>query len=58
MARDIFLSVGRGARWSRVIAGSALIVSGLVLATAIVLWIHYGTTVFFQMLAAGFAACF
>ena len=25
---------------------------------ALALWFHYGTTVFFEMIAAGFAACF
>jgi hypothetical protein len=28
------------------------------LATAVWLWASYGTTVFFEMLAAGIAACF
>ncbi len=40
----------------------ALVVVGiaaLVLAGgAAVLWVHYGTTVFFQTIAAGLAACF
>jgi hypothetical protein len=25
---------------------------------ALVLWFHYGTTVFFEMIASGIAACF
>jgi hypothetical protein len=29
-----------------------------VLLAALVLWFHYGTTVFFEMLASGIAACF
>lgn len=33
-------------------------VAGFALAGAGVLWLHYGTAVFFQMLAAGLAACF
>jgi len=37
--------------------GLAALVTILVLA-ALVLWFHYGTTVFFEMIAAGFAACF
>jgi len=41
----------------------ALLWGGIALATAVlfatsVLWFHYGTTVFFEMIAAGFAACF
>jgi hypothetical protein len=34
------------------------ITAGIVLAGAGVLWLHYGTAVFFQILAAGLAACF
>jgi hypothetical protein len=29
-----------------------------ILAGALVLWFHYGTAVFFEMIASGFAACF
>jgi hypothetical protein len=28
------------------------------LVAALVLWVHYGTAVFFEMVAAGFNACF
>lgn len=31
---------------------------GLILAGALLLWAHYGTAVFFEMVAAGIAACF
>jgi hypothetical protein len=31
---------------------------GLLLAAAVALWFHYGTTVFFETIAAGFANCF
>ena len=30
----------------------------ILLLAALALWFHYGTTVFFEMIAAGFAACF
>jgi hypothetical protein len=30
----------------------------VVLLATFALWLHYGTTVFFEMIAAGFAACF
>jgi hypothetical protein len=30
----------------------------IVLLASLALWFHYGTTVFFEMIAAGFAACF
>ncbi len=32
--------------------GAALLLGGLVL------WVHYGTAVFFEMIASGIAACF
>jgi hypothetical protein len=32
--------------------------SGLLLAAALALWLHYGTAVFFETIAAGFASCF
>jgi hypothetical protein len=31
---------------------------GALTAAAALLWVHYGSTVFFEMLAAGFASCF
>jgi hypothetical protein len=40
-----------------IIAGSAGLVAAILLG-AIVLWIHYGTAVFFEMIASGIAACF
>jgi hypothetical protein len=39
-----------------VIGGAALGV--LLLLAAAILWLHYGSTVFFEMIASGFAACF
>ena len=38
-------------------AGS-LAVGLLVMLGALSLWFHYGTTVFFEMIAAGISACF
>lgn len=46
------------ARLRTVLLASVLGVIGFALATAVGLWMHYGTTVFFQVLAAGIAACF
>jgi hypothetical protein len=37
---------------------TALVVAGLMLAAAGMLWMRYGTDVFFQTLASGLAACF
>ncbi len=33
-------------------------VVGLVLAGTVALWAHYGTAVFFEIIRAGFVACF
>jgi hypothetical protein len=40
-----------------IVAGSAVLVAAILLG-ATVLWIHYGTAVFFEMIASGIAACF
>ena len=40
-----------------IIAGSAVLVAAILLGAA-VLWIRYGTAVFFEMIASGIAACF
>jgi hypothetical protein len=37
--------------------GGAALATIILLAT-LALWFHYGTAVFFEMIAAGFAACF
>ena len=47
--------------WRRL--GPALAASGaglgvIILLAALVLWLHYGTAVFFEMIASGIAACF
>jgi hypothetical protein len=44
-------------------AGPAIVVAGagfgvVMLLAALVLWFHYGTAVFFEMIASGIAACF
>ena len=33
-------------------------VVGVLVAASVALWAHYGTAVFFEMIRAGFAACF
>jgi hypothetical protein len=38
------------------LGGTAL--ATIALLATFVLWFHYGTAVFFEMIAAGFAACF
>ena len=32
--------------------------AALALAVSVLLWAHYGTTIFFETIRAGFAACF
>jgi hypothetical protein len=44
-------------------AGAVAAITGAVLGAALLLgalmlWFHYGTTVFFETIASGFAACF
>ena len=33
-------------------------ICGLIVAGTLALWVHYGTAVFFEMIRAGFIACF
>jgi hypothetical protein len=33
-------------------------VAGVLMAATLALWAHYGTAVFFEIIAAGLAACF
>jgi len=40
-----------------VVAGAGLAAAALLLG-ALALWYHYGTAVFFEMIASGIAACF
>ena len=42
---------------SAIVIGSAAL-GAMVLAGALALWFHYGTTVFFEMIASGISACF
>ncbi len=34
------------------------VVGGLLVAATVVMWAHYGTAVFYEMVVAGFSACF
>jgi hypothetical protein len=40
-----------------IVAGGAIL-GAIVLLGALALWFHYGTAVFFEMIASGIAACF
>lgn len=33
-------------------------IAGILAAAAVLLWTHYGTTVFFELVRTGWAACF
>jgi len=46
------------ARAASVIVWSAAVLGVLAVIAASALWIYYGTAVFFEMIAAGIAACF
>ena len=46
------------ARAAPVIVWSAAALGVLAIIAAAALWIYYGTAVFFEMIAAGIAACF
>jgi hypothetical protein len=51
-------TLGPPSRLARgVVVGGVAFGIALVLAAA-VLWLHYGSAVFFEMIASGFAACF
>jgi hypothetical protein len=45
-----------GVATSMVVASAAVIGVALMIGAA-VLWVHYGTAVFFEMIASGIAAC-
>jgi membrane-associated phospholipid phosphatase len=32
--------------------------AGALMVAAVLLWVHYGSAVFFEMIVAGFASCF
>jgi hypothetical protein len=40
-----------------ILAGSVVLVAAILLSAA-VLWLHYGTAIFFEMITSGIAACF
>jgi hypothetical protein len=63
MAQPVFsqprlpgLSPSRGIG-SAIVAGAAVLGVALLLG-ALALWFHYGTAVFFEMIASGISACF
>ena len=58
-AQQELISAARpSSRAGTIIVWSAAALGGLAVLGAVVLWVHYGTAVFFEMIAAGIAACF
>jgi len=58
-ARQEMISATRpSSRAASVIVWSAAGLGGVILLGAVALWMHYGTAVFFEMIAAGISACF
>jgi hypothetical protein len=51
-------TVGPASRLARVVVVGGVVLGVALLLAAAVLWLHYGSTVFFEMIASGFAACF
>jgi hypothetical protein len=51
-------SVDVSARRTSLALGAAIGLGAALLGGAMLLWLRYGTAVFFEMLAAGIAACF
>ena len=47
-----------GRKLASAIAIGAVAFGALAVAGALALWFHYGTAVFFEMIAAGISACF
>jgi hypothetical protein len=45
-------------RFPRLLLVTAAAVTGMLFAAALAMWVHYGTAVFYEMILAGFAACF
>jgi len=52
---DIQSTSSRHSSRATLVAGVA---AGLIVAATIALWAHFGTTVFYEMILAGIAACF
>jgi hypothetical protein len=56
--QQISSSIRRSRRVGQAIVTGAAILGIVLLLGALALWFHYGTTVFFETIAAGISACF
>ena len=52
------MMTGRRPAARAVLQWAAATVASIMLLAALALWAHYGTAVFFEMIATGFAGCF
>jgi hypothetical protein len=55
---DMIAASRTPAKARAILLWGAVAMTTIVLLATLVLWFHYGTAVFFEMVAAGFAACF
>ena len=55
---EMIAATPRQGRVAAAIVWSAAGISALAVLCAAALWFHYGTAVFFEMIAAGISACF
>jgi hypothetical protein len=53
-----FQRTSGSARLARAVVIGGVTLGVLLALAAAALWLHYGSTVFFEMIASGFAACF
>lgn len=58
MEKTVSFGVPQERRMSHLALMVAAAAAGLVLASTLALWAHYGTLVFYEMIASGIAACF
>jgi len=49
---------GSANRVARALVAGGAGLGAVLLVAALILWVRYGTAVFFEMIASGFAACF
>jgi hypothetical protein len=56
--RDVPATSEASRRIARAIVAVAAVVGAAAVLAALGLWFHYGTTVFFETIAAGISACF
>ena len=56
--QDMMTATRSQGRVASMIVWSAAAISALAVLGAAALWFHYGTAVFFEMIAAGISACF